>query len=61
MGFNWGKALTGGVQGALAGYSSVLQGEVQQEWFAQQQKVLEERERSMYELKRNTEAPDRAG
>ena len=60
MGFNWGKALTGGVQGALAGYSSVLQGEVQQEWFAQQQKVLEERERSMYELKRNTEAPDRA-
>lgn len=60
MKFNWSKALQGASMGALQGYTSVLQGEMEQEWYREQQKIQEERQLSLYkaqeEMRRNDPA-----
>ena len=59
MAFNWGKAFQGAAMGALQGYSSIQQGQMEKEWEIEKQKIAEQREKSLYDYKRQAEAADR--
>ncbi|MFA5638752.1 MAG: hypothetical protein WC961_07730 [Anaerovoracaceae bacterium] len=58
MAFNWGKAFQGAAMGALQGYSSIQQGQMEKEWEIEKQRIAEEREKSLYLWKRQQELND---
>lgn len=58
MAFNWGRAFQGATMGALQGYSSIQQGQMEKEWEIEKQRIAEEREKSLYEWKQQQKLQD---